>query len=553
MKKIIYLLGLIFILLLTGCDNNEGPFNTKIDVDGRKILFAKGKPVNGVISEDIVNGYKKKVGEIKINYKDGYPDKKFSVYNSEEQPIMEGKGEWIDNNIFNGTLTFYMYEGNFHSNFNDPKKNYKEILEGKMAIQQDSLFEAMSNDIFSVASAQNLLELSNKGFSSSLKLLVDGTISNGDLKLTIKNKKPFEGSYMGKIDEIVAKNWNYTIKEYQFTQSNGYQNSPKKQIFSEENYNKIDNSVEKISYYENGNKKLIKNYKGEKLHGKLTGYMGEEFYIENYNNDVLDGVSCIYEAIYDYKNKLNKVGILREIKTYKNGKLHGKLKKYDEEGRIEVISYYYEGKREGITINYNYTSSDDYNNGEYRIGIEKTNYLFKDGKVLENYRGFKDNELEKLMKKENIRGDFLIENVFKDALEEEKEYLILKEKLEKLFNEKSYLSFLKEESDEKVQYYPSGRVKILPSYDGDYLFEDRDLTSDILQLNREFKSELEKEENLENMKKFIDDIEFFIIAEKLNKNITKEGRKEIIECAIESRWLYKEFYKKMLISETFKE
>ena len=102
-------------------------------------------------------------------------------------------------------------------------------------------------------------------------------------------------------------------------------------------------------------------------------------------------------------------------------------------------------------------------------------------------------------------------------------------------------------SNHKTQYYPSGRVKVLPHYDGDYSFEDISLFPSISELITEFEKEVKQfDKNNEdtNINGYLDSVETFIIAEKLNKNITSEDKKQIEAFEKQAKPLYEEFYRK---------
>ncbi len=71
-----------------------------------------------------------------------------------------------------------------------------------------------------------------------------------------------------------------------------------------------------------------------------------------------------------------------------------------------------------------------------------------------------------------------------------------------------------------LTYYPSDRVKALPAYDGDYSFEDINLFPSISELIAEFEKKVKQfDKNNEdtNINGYLDSVETFIIAEKLNK------------------------------------
>lgn len=250
----------------------------------------------------------------------------------------------------------------------------------------------------------------------------------------------------------------------------------------------------------------------------------------------------------------------------KNGKpFDGNFK--DHTGEFTVKNGKYEGKQ----IMYYFNLKEEIN---YEDGIIKSKYTYKmpDGVILDKQL-WKNKELsirEIYYPNGNIKAkDLIIKSYCKyyityneegaiintnvptgKTIEEIADQLttpITETKTDKLFNAEHYLSSLKDVTDDKVQYYPSGRVKVLPGYDGDYSFEDISLFPSISELIAEFEKEVkqfDKSNEDTNINDHLDSVETFIIAEKLNKNITLEDKKQIENFEKQAKPLYEEFYRK---------
>ncbi len=233
--------------------------------------------------------------------------------------------------------------------------------------------------------------------------------------------------------------------------------------------------------------------------------------------------------------------------TVKNGKYEG-----------EEIKYYDSGSKKEIN---------------YEDGIIKSEYYYNPDGMISSKQIWKNKELsirEIYYPNGNIKEkDLIIKSYCKyyityneegaitytdvptgKTIEEIADQLstpIVETKTDKLFNVEFYLSSLKDVTDDKVQYYPSGRVKVLPGYDGEYSFEDISLFPSISELIAEFEKgvkQFDKSNEDTNINDHLDSVETFIIAEKLNKNITLEDKKQIENFEKQAKPLYEEFYRK---------
>lgn len=105
MKKLIFLLLSILLLVLTGCDNNEGPFEIRRE-NGMSILYSNGKYASGPVATTVRSYGGAVVTVSNINYKDGLPDGNFTLYNLDGIPVVEAKGKMSSDGRFQGKITF---------------------------------------------------------------------------------------------------------------------------------------------------------------------------------------------------------------------------------------------------------------------------------------------------------------------------------------------------------------------------------------------------------------------------------------------------------------
>lgn len=111
--------------------------------------------------------------------------------------------------------------------------------------------------------------------------------------------------------------------------------------FSEEN-----NTAEVVFYSENGVLESKGQMEGKSRIGKWFFYHKDGRTIlseENYENGVLSGLSKTYY----------KTGTLTEVLMYKNGKLHGNIKRFADNGVLIDDVNYIDGKLNGLANYYN--------------------------------------------------------------------------------------------------------------------------------------------------------------------------------------------------------
>lgn len=290
MKKLYLILCCIFTIFITGCDNNEGPFEKKRE-NGIIVLYSNNKPAKGWVEEKITDfntGISVKKSE--IEYNKGLPTGKFKFYNINGVLILDANLK-KDGELYKGNIVI-----------SDEAK-----MEGTFSINSDWIVEA---DIL---------------FFNFEQIAVDAKIKSKNLEAEYKNKKE-HGEWRLFLEGKIFKKVTY---------ENGELNG------SAEDYDSSGNLMYKGSYI-NGKKEGIwegENYHAEYKDDKLNGYyeaFGEK---GNYLEDKKEG-------LWEKRNYKNQI-ILRE--TYKEGILNGLYEKYTNDNGIllekgETIN----GRREGI-------------------------------------------------------------------------------------------------------------------------------------------------------------------------------------------------------------
>ena len=100
MKKLMFIFTLL--LFLMGCDNNEGPFDIRME-NGKRILYSNDKPAKGWVQTtwNNMNGTTTVVSE--IYYDKGRPAGDFKLYNNMGELLILGEGKW-KNDTFEGEV-----------------------------------------------------------------------------------------------------------------------------------------------------------------------------------------------------------------------------------------------------------------------------------------------------------------------------------------------------------------------------------------------------------------------------------------------------------------
>lgn len=161
MKKLIFLLS-VLLMILSGCDNNSGPFQIKIE-NRRKVLYSDNKPAKGWVENTIYDYNDNSVKVYEIYFDKGIPNGDFKLYNVYGELVVDAKGKWED--------------GYFVGKIKEPKMNV--VAKGKFSINTNYLIDYEGNGY--------------KDFS--FETLRDGTYDGDDYKYTLVNGK-YDGTYL---------------------------------------------------------------------------------------------------------------------------------------------------------------------------------------------------------------------------------------------------------------------------------------------------------------------------------------------------------------------
>ena len=101
MKKLIFIL-IMLMVILTGCDNNDGPFTERME-NGKRVLYSGDKPAKGGVSLTIINKAGLEVTVSEIEYDKGRPTGNFTLYKANGTVMLEAKGKW-ENGLYNGNI-----------------------------------------------------------------------------------------------------------------------------------------------------------------------------------------------------------------------------------------------------------------------------------------------------------------------------------------------------------------------------------------------------------------------------------------------------------------
>lgn len=104
MKKLILSITVLLAVLLAGCDNNKGPFQTRQE-NGQVILYSKKKPAKGNVSTSVVNNSGNTIIVSEVYYDKGIPAGNFILRDLNGYVIADAKGKWTKRNTFEGAIT----------------------------------------------------------------------------------------------------------------------------------------------------------------------------------------------------------------------------------------------------------------------------------------------------------------------------------------------------------------------------------------------------------------------------------------------------------------
>lgn len=162
MKKglLILLMGILFIL--TGCDNNKGPFQVKNE-NGIKVLYSGKKPAKGWVEQNIYNYTGESTKVYEIYFEDGLPAGDFRLFDTKGNLVVDAEGKWKDG-LFKGKI----------------KEEYNNVYaKGTFSINTDFLINFEGE----------------RYISFSRETLIDGDYKSEYLQYSKKNNR-YEGEYI---------------------------------------------------------------------------------------------------------------------------------------------------------------------------------------------------------------------------------------------------------------------------------------------------------------------------------------------------------------------
>lgn len=342
MKKILEILMLIMVIVLTGCDNNKGPFETRKE-KGNTVLYSNGKPTKGGVISTITNLNGDNIIISEIYYDKGIPAGNFILRDTNGYVLADAKGKWNESDKFEGTV---------NSDINNILfGEYKVISKGIYNIDKNYLITYKGNNLFLV-----------------LDFLIDGEYQKYEndiltYECSKRNNKILKDNHYYIKSGNIASNALYDSNGRMKTQTEYYENG---QVFSTYKNSDDGESHEHIKYYENGQIDLlsiwIKNKETESKKYYENGNLASSFMIRD---------DKLIERVEYYENGLKKSELIKNYDDNFNGDYcktewdnTGKIKKfqkyipideYDENYVVNgsEIRYKYLNRGKSISIVYN--------------------------------------------------------------------------------------------------------------------------------------------------------------------------------------------------------
>lgn len=448
MKKIlIFICSCVLIILITACDNNNGPYDIERE-NGNLVLYSNNKPAKGWIEKTVIDhntGITTRASLIK--YDKGLPTGEFKYYDSNGTMIWEANLK-KDGDLFKGTITFSGFSTVYSDNVKGEMKgtfviNPNWIVEKHADLNPSKFFNETAVDAVYDGNDQKGRYKSKKKdgewtfYNNNEELIRKSSYKNGELDGV------YESYYEnGQLDQ--RNNYeNGKLEAYEFYYKSGqlaergnykdgeseiyYENGNLKSKFSSEGYER---------YYENGYLEKKESYKNGEMeeyyeNGQLKIKSNLESFERYYENGQLatkmlskdgqlDGISEIY-----YEN-----GKLSVKQAYKAGKLNGISEIYAENGQLEKKENYKNGELEGMSEYYKdgkIVEKSDYKydaNLGYSVKIYKE--LYKNGKLMEKIN-YKNGRLDGLYEVYKENGQLDERRIYKNGQLENTEVMIYSE------------------------------------------------------------------------------------------------------------------------------
>ena len=340
MKKIILSLFTALLLFITGCDNNEGPFEIRME-QGNKILYSGEKPAKGWVKNTIYNFNKDaSVVVYEIYFNNGVPDGDFRLYNEDGELVVDGKGKWN--------------EKGFEGVIEEPLENGKG--EGIFSINPNFLISFDGDDYFGFC-YHTLTDGKYNGEKYKFEK-INNKYNNRYLEYNFGGKLIYDIDYKdGKKDGKYLEYYENGEIKYDIDYKNGKKDGKYLEYEYRMHKAKLKYNIDykdgkidgKYLKYNPDSGDIVKDidYKDGKIDGKYLEYTFNfntaKFIVKcdiDYKDDIIDGKYLEY-----YSN-----GNLYLDIEYKNGKKNGKYLEYYENGKLYLKSVYKNDKE----ISYEY-------------------------------------------------------------------------------------------------------------------------------------------------------------------------------------------------------
>ena len=183
MKKLCWILSFLMILIFTGCDNNEGPFEIKKE-RGKSVVYSANKPAKGWIQDKIYNNDGTTTVVSEVYYDKGLPNGDFRLYDTAGNLVVNAKGKWNDS----------IFKGKIEETFQNGKG------EGEFSINTDFLISYKGNGYYNFIRTVLITgkyegdfykcQVKNREMNGNFKEYYE----NGNIKIDVNYK---EGKYDG--------------------------------------------------------------------------------------------------------------------------------------------------------------------------------------------------------------------------------------------------------------------------------------------------------------------------------------------------------------------
>lgn len=360
MKKILsFIFSCLLLVLMTACDNNEGPFDLRKE-NGVLVLYSNNKPAKGWVEETQTNFDTMVTTKLsEIEYNKGLPTGKFKYYDNNGVMIWDANLK-EKGGLFEGTINFSVTLNNLFRG----KESVNGEMKGTFAINPNWIVGEHGS-------------LDPRSFFE--KTAVDATYNTKDIKGSYKNRNK-EGEWIFEYSDAIEK-VNYIKGEKNGKYEALYQNG----THIEGNYS---------NGKKNGEWIIIADYNYLKDQISASNiFRNFNLYRDDYDSGTFPRASLFKirakfiddkrEGTWEYFDNENNTLVLKE--NYKNNILNGYYESYDSKGNIleegNIINYENHSRTNGVWkfyVDENILVEGEFKNGN-PINLWKEYY--KNGKI----------------------------------------------------------------------------------------------------------------------------------------------------------------------------